>query len=119
LKIKSLLLGILVGGAAAGITTLLTTPASGKETRQYLKENKDLWLNQLSVLKRNLAELKDAAVFASKEGKEGISIFVSDVKSAISDWKKEIRPHQQELQNQIQEIEKTLYDLEKTIKTQQ
>ncbi|MDE3838128.1 hypothetical protein C0966_01850 [Bacillus methanolicus] len=115
MKLKSLLLGILVGGVSAGIGALLTAPASGKETRQNLKEKKDLLLNQFSVLKKNLAELKDAATYASKEGKEAITTFASDVKSSIDNWKNEISPHQQQLKKEIQDIEKKLNGLEQTL----
>lgn len=69
--------------------------------------------------KRNLAELKDVAVFASKEGKEALTTFASDVRSSIDHWKNDIRPHQQQFKKEIQEIEKKLNDLEQILNAKQ
>ena len=38
MKGKSFLVGFLIGGAAAGISTLLTVPNSGKNTRMNMKD---------------------------------------------------------------------------------
>ncbi|PLR86680.1 YtxH domain-containing protein [Bacillus sp. V33-4] len=112
MKTKSLLLGFLVGGVAAGITTLLAAPASGKTTRNYLQENKDLLMTNLKILKDDFLDLKNSASMASTEGKAAISSFSSDVKHSIADWKNAIRPNKQELQREMKKIEETISELE-------
>lgn len=115
MKAKSMLLGFLIGGAAAGISTLLTAPNSGKETRQTIKENKDKMKKQMSELRNQILDIKVAAVNASKEGKNMIAVFTSDMNTVISDWKRDILPHQQALQNDIHAIEAAISDLEKSL----
>jgi len=115
MKAKSLLLGLLAGSAAAGISTLLTAPASGRDTRQQLKENTILLKEQLLELKSELMAIKESASFASKEGKTAFKAFSNDIKYSISNWKNEILPHQHRLQRELKEIEAALHELETNI----
>ncbi|MBY0123076.1 YtxH domain-containing protein [Bacillus sp. S/N-304-OC-R1] len=115
MKTKSLLLGFLIGGAAAGITTLLTAPNSGVQTRKNLKESTDIMKKQMTELKDQILDIKNAAVKASKEGKNMIAAFSSDMKVVISEWKRDILPHQQTLQMEIHAIEAAISDLEKSL----
>ena len=55
---KSFLVGFLIGGAAAGISTLLTVPVSGKNTRMNMKTNKDIWIKQFSEVKDRIKDLQ-------------------------------------------------------------
>ncbi|MFO1442765.1 YtxH domain-containing protein [Bacillus sp. Bva_UNVM-123] len=112
MRTKSLLLGFLIGGAAASISTLLAAPVSGKEARQYVKKNTDLIKNQLMDLKEQLTSLTSLAITATKEGKETISAFSSDIKTSINSWKQEIIPNQQAIQKELQEIETAIQELE-------
>ncbi len=48
MKGKSFLVGFLIGGAAAGISTLLTVPNSGEKTRMNMKANTDVWIKQFT-----------------------------------------------------------------------
>ncbi|PLR77979.1 hypothetical protein CU633_07685 [Bacillus sp. V3-13] len=118
MKAKSLLLGFLVGGVAAGITTLLTAPASGRTTRKYLQENKDLLMSNVRILKDDLMDLKNSASQASMEGKAAISSLSSDLKHSIADWKNAIRPNKQELQKEMKKIEDTISELELSLNRQ-
>lgn len=115
MKAKSLLIGFIIGGTLAGISTLLAAPASGGDTRKRIQAKKECFQNQLVELNKKLVRIKDSAIFASKEGKKEISAFSSDIKSSISKWKADILPHQQELQKELQEIETALQELEKNI----
>ena len=45
---KSFLVGFLIGGAAVGISTLLTVPNSGENTLMNMKANTDVWIKQFS-----------------------------------------------------------------------
>jgi gas vesicle protein len=115
MRAKSFLLGLLIGGAAGGISTLLTAPNSGKETWKYVKANADLFQKQLTDIKNQLIALKNSAITASKEGKNSIAAFSSDIKIDITRWKQDIIPHQHVLQNEIHAIEKAIAELEKSL----
>ncbi|QED47132.1 YtxH domain-containing protein [Cytobacillus dafuensis] len=115
MNVKSWLLGFFIGGAAAGISVLLTAPNSGKETRQYVREQKESIQKQILDLNKQLIELKNSTIKASKEGKNTISAFSSEVKTSIQKWRDEILPHQQDLQKELHSIELAILDLEKSI----
>lgn len=114
---KSLAMGFIIGSVAAGITTLLAAPASGKETKNYLKEHKDEWLDALLEMKGNLNELKGAIAVLSKEGKENITAFVQDVKILVESWQEEIKPNQEIIQSELKAIQNTIQEIESSIET--
>ncbi|WML49651.1 YtxH domain-containing protein [Neobacillus sp. PS3-34] len=118
MKIKHFLYGFAIGGLAAGISTLLSAPKSGKETRAALKENTDLWKEQLADLKNSLIELKDASMNASKEARIHTSNFLRETQTSITNWKADILPHQDELKQEITEIETTIQQLEANLSDQ-
>ena len=115
MKLKPFLFGLMTGGLAAGISFLLTAPNSGKVTRTQLRKNSQLVMDQLQTFKKNLLDLKDALVDATKEGRAQISTFLSEVKIVLANWEKEIRPHQQDLQKEIVEMKETIHELEEEI----
>ncbi|CAM3650495.1 YtxH domain-containing protein [Mesobacillus zeae] len=112
MKAKSLVLGIIAGGTAAAVATLLTAPASGKETRQKLSANKDEVMKQLSDVKDSLLEMKQSISTLSKEGKTSLETFLHDVKLSVYEWKLNTDSNKAELQKDIKEIEQTIQDLE-------
>lgn len=112
MKARSLLLGFVIGGAAAGVSTLLTAPVSGKDARQYVKKNTECLKNQLIELKDQIKQLSISVVQASKEGKATIATFSSEVKSSINSWKQDIQPHQQKIQSELNAIEAAIQELE-------
>ena len=115
MKGKSFLVGFVIGGAAVGISTLLTAPNSGKDTLRNVKTSTDSWIKQFSEVKDCIIELQKTLISSSLEGKVAIKNFISDVKILVSDWKQEIHPHQQELQKELQEIEDSIQELESNI----
>jgi gas vesicle protein len=115
MKGKSFFLGLLVGGITAAVTTLLTTPNSGKENRLNVKETADQFKKHLLEIKSNLHELQHSVSTATLEGKVSIGEFVSDLKNVLIAWKEEIRPHQLQLQKEISSIEKTIEEIEASL----
>lgn len=109
---KSLLFGLVTGGLAAAVATLLSAPASGKETRRYLVENKETWKKQLLELKDDLQNVAKSITVLSKEGKDELKVFIQDIKILIDSWKKEIAPNEEHLKNELQSIQDTLVKLE-------
>lgn len=112
------MLGLVTGGAVAGIATLLSAPNSGPETRLKLLERKNILAEELSELKQNLGLLKSSISTASIEGKEGIREFITDVRLALQNWKIETTQNKQNLSKELQEIEQTIEELEKTLTSQ-
>jgi len=117
MKAKSLLYGFFIGGAAAGISTLLTSPISGRESRKYVKENMVNVKSQLGTLKNGLIDIKNATAAAATEGKRQIPAFSKGLQASMKDWVIGIQPHQETLQRQLSEIEEALHDLETELRT--
>jgi gas vesicle protein len=115
---KSLFLGLLAGGAIAGIATLLSAPAPGKETRTKLAANKNLALAELQEIKERLLEIKDSVSIASTEGRTVFADFISDIKLALKEWETETAPIKQELTKELKELEQTIAELEKSLSPQ-
>jgi gas vesicle protein len=112
MKVKSLLIGFLTGSIIAGATTLLTAPASGKETRNRIRQNKDEITGLLLEIKDRIVEIKNESVNVSKVGKESLQTFIADVKVLLDEWKTDIEPNKNALNNRIQEIESAVNELE-------
>lgn len=119
MKTKSLLLGLIVGGITAGISTLLTAPNSGKETRSYLKNHKDVWSINLLEIRDHILDLKNAMSTASIEGKETISTFVNDLKVLLEDWQEDIKPHKENIVNELNSIQLAIHELETQLQTEE
>ena len=115
MKGKSFLVGFLIGGVVAGISTLLTVPDSGINTRLNIKANTDSWIKQFKEVKDSIIELQKILSSTSLEGLVAIKNFIADVKIVVFDWQQEIHPHQQELQKELQEIEHRIQELESYI----
>lgn len=112
MKAKSVFMGFLAGGVAAGVATLLTAPNSGKETRGILKANKNEIIGSIKDVKDAAVELKESVAFASTEGKAVIQTFITDVKTAIYAWQLHTEENKLELQNDVKELEDTIKELE-------
>ncbi len=112
MKAKSLLLGFIIGGVAASVSTLLTAPVSGKNARQSVKKNSECLKNQMNNLKDQINEISSSVVVATKEGKAAISTFSTEIQSSINNWKQDILPHQQKIQSDLDAIEASIQELE-------
>jgi len=113
---KSFLTGVIIGGIAAGVTTLLSTPMSGKEARKTIRDNSQAILTDIRELQVSIIDIKDSITTATVEGKAIISSFIEDLKLTLNDWKLEIKPHQQQLQLELKELESTVNELESNLK---
>ncbi len=112
MKAKSVLLGMLAGGVAAGIATLLSTPKTGYETRRTLIANKNEFIGSIKDIKEAAVELKDVVSTASKEGKASIQTFITDVKTAIFEWKLQTEENKKGLQEDVKQLEDSIKELE-------
>lgn len=115
MKVQSLLLGFIIGGVAAGVVTLLSAPASGKETRKNLSNHKEIWEENILQLKESLMELKDSISVVSKEGKDETLAFVQDIKVLVDSWKRDILPYQERIRNELDAMQSTIQELEEAL----
>ncbi|WP_110114383.1 YtxH domain-containing protein [Bacillus sp. CGMCC 1.16541] len=118
-RMKSLALGIMVGGTAAAIGALLTTPYSGIEVRRKLKEQKEQIQGTSIDLSEKVTKIKDDIQFVVKEGNTIVKNVAKDVSISLNEFKQEIVPHQESLKHHLEEIEKSLSNLEKHVQTTQ
>ncbi|MEK4149069.1 YtxH domain-containing protein [Robertmurraya sp. FSL W8-0741] len=113
---KSFMLGLLIGGISAGVAALLSAPASGKESRIFIKENTHIWKQQLFELAHDLEKIKTSISALTKEGKDTLSSFIKDVKILLETWQIEMKPHEEQLKNELHSIQKTIQELESSLK---
>ncbi|QFT88263.1 YtxH-like protein [Bacillus sp. THAF10] len=112
---KSFIYGVLIGGAIAGVSTLLTTPASGAEARLKVKNTKRNIQLALDEVKQEAINVKNQLTEAMEEGKATVGDLTNEVKISVDLWKNSIKPHQESIQQNIAALEKELEKLEKSI----
>ncbi|SER85438.1 Gas vesicle protein [Gracilibacillus ureilyticus] len=115
---KSLLFGIVVGGAISATATLLNAPKPGREFRYDVKHKGDEAIQAFKHFKEDGVELKDQIAKTSKEGAALIKDLSADVKQSIESWKQTVEPHQKNIQKYLNQIEKSLKELEEKTKKQ-
>ncbi len=116
---KSLLLGLMVGGAISAAATLLTTPSSGKDLRGRVKDQGFEWKDMIANLKQDGLRLKEQLTETSKEGAALIKELTQEMKKSVEEWKQTVEPHQENIHQYLEQIETSLMDLEEKVKSQQ
>ncbi|MFC4619088.1 YtxH domain-containing protein [Camelliibacillus cellulosilyticus] len=92
-KWKSYLLGFTVGGIAAGVTVLLSTPKSGKEMRRDLYHKwEDINLSVIDI-KNAAGSVKESVNDFAVKGIPLIKSTVSDIRSAVDAWRDDVQPN--------------------------
>ncbi|CAG9622537.1 YtxH domain-containing protein [Sutcliffiella rhizosphaerae] len=112
---KSFIWGVLIGGTIAGLSTLLTTPTSGAETRAKVKNAKQNIQLTLEELKKEALIVKEQVTQAIEEGKATVGNMSNEVKVSVDLWKNSIKPHQESIQQSIAVLEKELENLERKV----
>lgn len=112
---KSLLLGVMVGGAISTAATLLSTPSSGRDLRNQAKYQGVEWKGMLENLKQDGLRLKNQITETSKEGAELVKELTQEMKSSVTEWKLAVEPHQENIYEYLDQIESSLKDLEEKI----
>ena len=104
-KIKSFIYGFTIGGVVAGATVLLSTPKSGKEMRQDIKQ-------QVNDAKLPIREVKSAAISVKNSINDFtqkripiIKSTVSDVKTLVDSWQQDIEPNIKKISEEIDHLE--------------
>lgn len=113
---RSLLLGMVIGGTAGAVATLLSTPSSGKDLRQSVKNQSLECKSLFDNLIQDAVRLKDQIAITSKEGAVLIGQLAKEIKSSVEDWKLVTGPHQENIHEYLEQIEVSLKELEDKIK---
>lgn len=111
-KGKSILLGILVGTSASALTTLLTTPSSGKDVRVRIKDQSFEWKDSIDEIIQEGLNLKNQIAKTSKEGAALINDLTQEMKTSIEEWKIAVEPNQENIHDYLEQIETSIKDLE-------
>ncbi len=114
-KGKSIALGLLVGGAAGAVVSLLTTPSSGKELRSQIFAQVTEWKAMIDSIIEDGLTLKDQIAQTSKEGAALISELTEEMKTSVSEWKSAVEPSQDNIHTYLEEIEASIKDLEEKL----
>lgn len=115
-KGKSLILGILIGGAIGACTTLLSTPSSGKSMRLRVRQQAKEWKQLADTLKEDGFRLKDQIVETSREGTLLLKELTQEMRDSVNDWKETVEPHQENINEYLEQIESSLKELEEKVK---
>lgn len=107
LDAKSLISGLLTGIAIGSITLLLTTPQSGRSTRNLIKKKKNTWFSSRK------SELKLPYPI---EGPETLDGMTRKVQKTLKRYKQEVEPEMVKIEQQAQEIADAIALLNKQIR---
>ncbi|MBM7620768.1 gas vesicle protein [Bacillus tianshenii] len=112
---KSFIYGVIIGGAVAGVSTLLTTPTSGEKMRNRLRSTQRKIQLSINELKDEAMGIKDQVSQAVEESKTVVTTLSNDLKTSVELWQNSIKPHQDSIQQSIALVEKELEKLERNL----
>src|SRR5699024_4243554 len=99
-------------------TALLTTPTSGRELREKVKEQSSEWKKIVDDIVQDGIRLKDQIAKTSKEGVALINELTNEMKTSVEEWKSAIEPHQENIHEYLEEIEASIKQLEEKMQDQ-
>lgn len=103
-KTKSYLCGFLIGGVAAGLTVLLTTPKSGKALRRDIKER--LEDARISDLGASIAAVKTSVESFVNKGLPALQSTVEEIRTIVETWRRDIQPNVQKIASGVKQLDK-------------
>jgi len=109
---KKVLLGMVVGGIASGVATLLTTPRSGEILRKNLVRSEEEWRQNLASLSTSLRDMSKEITSVTKEGKVVLISLIKDIKVSVQAWKESTASNQYAIKMELESIQEALRKLE-------
>lgn len=109
---KKVLLGMVVGGIASGVATLLTTPRSGEALRKNLIRSEEEWRQNLDNLSTSIRDVSKEITSVTKEGKVVLSSLIKDIKISVQAWKESTADNQNAIKMELDSIQEALRKLE-------
>ncbi|MGF9966286.1 YtxH domain-containing protein [Bacillus rhizoplanae] len=114
-KSKSFLTGVICGGAVAGLAVLFSTPSSGKDMRNKLKEKGNGIKKTISDITADTKLLKRQIVETASEGKEVIQELTHDMHETFSTWRQDIAQNKRHIEQEIEDIQKSIEKLQQAV----
>lgn len=111
-KGKSVVLGFLVGASVSAGVTLLSTPESGRQLRNRVKDQSMELGNLLYSLKEESLKLKNQLLRTSKEGAVLVRELTEEMRKSVEDWRDTVEPHQENIHQSLEQIESSIKELE-------
>lgn len=109
---KKVLLGMVVGGIASGVATLLTTPRSGEALRKNLVRSEEEWRQNLATLSTSIRDVSNEVASVTKEGKVVLISLIKDIKISVQAWKESTATNQYAIKMELDSIQEALRKLE-------
>lgn len=116
MKQSNWLAGFLVGGIAGAVTTLLTTPSSGKDVKKNMLKTKNFMKETAKEVIINANHIKQAVFHLIQEGKTVIPQISKEVKESIELWQETIQPNKNAIEEGIHNVQTSVKNLEETSK---
>ncbi|WP_096201477.1 YtxH domain-containing protein [Bacillus sp. FJAT-45350] len=110
---RSLMYGIIAGGAIGTICALLTTPSSGKKLQACCKDGYKKLVVNFENAKQQTLFLKKQAEETAKISSSSIKTVSQELKASVDEWKQEVEPNLKQLKNNISELQDTIEDSRK------
>lgn len=99
---KKFLFGLLVGSAAGAAVGLLTTPRTGKENQQMVKDYIDGTTDHVQDVSDKLKDLQSAVQNLTNEGKNFTTVFTKDMQQTVSNFTYEAEPRLRRIQQKAE-----------------
>jgi gas vesicle protein len=116
MKKSNWLAGLIIGGMAGAVTTLLTTPSSGKDLKKNLRKTKDFMKETAKEVISNTDYLKQTVSQFLHEGKTVIPQTSKELKESIKLWQENIQSNKNAIEEGVHHIQVSVKNLEKTTK---
>lgn len=116
MKKSNWLAGLIIGGMAGAVTTLLTTPSSGKDLKKNLRKTKDFMKETAKEVISNTDYLKQTVSQFLHEGKTVIPQTSRELKESIKLWQENIQSNKNAIEEGVHHIQVSVKNLEKTTK---
>lgn len=109
-KSKSFIFGFAVGGLAAGLTVLLSTPKPGREVRYDIKNKWDEANIKLVDMKTSVQSVTESVNDFTKKSIPAIKTTTLEMKNIINTWKEDIGSNLQTISHKVKELKNDAKD---------
>ena len=96
--------GLLVGGTAGAAYGLLTTPRTGKENQEMLKNYIDGTTYHVQDVADKVGNLQSAVETLTEEAKQFSTVFSKDIEQTITNFTYEAEPRLQRIQDRAETL---------------
>ncbi|GEK33486.1 YtxH domain-containing protein [Kurthia sibirica] len=114
---KTFIIGLGTGLIAGTAAVLFTTPQSGKELQQTIKDRKISANEVKDEFKGRLQSIKDSIDMIKNEAKTTLPSTMAALKESVATFQEETAPNQERLKLHLEELQKAANDISVEIDT--